>query len=406
MRNTTMKDKLAEVLLGEMPRPQNPPLLVPLRPKNVIVAAALKNAQKSKRTNGFAGAAARVREKDRSPAQADAPRYVVPPKRRNPFSHHAYPFYEAPSQPEPEAEPEALETGQPEVNEIHEVPPVAVQEEQQDKADEVEAVLDSQFVVHREEPVTTNDELSAVNCLEPPPSLAEVPHEVPNVVPAMAEAGTPVLHPPNEDLFAGTPVPYTPPNLAWLEEHTPFADHLRGIVDDCRVAKSKVGFTLEQSLLRQKELREQIKSLSARLEGEEFTAEQQREALRQLDDTISACALVAEQSSAIDVSLLITPKLKHKQKAESPIVEGEEPKQRRGYNRRWATDDATACKRQDIVKFFENNPGTNWTAPEIRKLLPAAKQAHAKEYLNVLLSALYKDGLIQRLGVGIYRTIA
>ena len=391
MRNTTMKDKLTDVLMSDRSPKQSKPHLktVQQKPKDASLAEA---SQTDATENPF------LRRESKPEA-----RYITPLRRRNPFSVHAYPMVQAPplnQEPEPVAKEEiALPTAP--LEEPLTLPADVVQEDATLKQED-------QRCEATPEAKETVEELSNLNVV---PSLLTVPgsiQEEPKATEAPPEAHEPALDTAKTALDTDepareAPVSYLPPNLAWLEEHTPFADHLRGIVDDCRIAKSKVGFTLQQSIARQKELADQIKNLRSHLDAEEYTAEQQREALRQLDDTISACALVAEQSSAIDISLLVVPNHKHKQKAQSSSALGVEPKQSRGFNHRWSQNDGTACRRQDIVKFFEDNPGTNWTAPEIRKLLPPAKQAHAKQYLNVLLSALHKDGVILRIGTGIYR---
>jgi len=180
-------------------------------------------------------------------------------------------------------------------------------------------------------------------------------------------------------------------NLSWLEQPTLFREDLKDIVDRLRDAKNNIAFALEQSRGREKKLQEELFDV-------QYAIEQQKENLRKIDNTISACALVAEQSTGIQPGLLTTTKTHHKT---------EENGQRRNSSgsRRWNLNDPSMCRQEDIIKFFAANGGRNWTAGEIRETLPAIKRAHAKKYLNVLLATLYKNGKVQRVGEGIYRAI-
>ena len=181
---------------------------------------------------------------------------------------------------------------------------------------------------------------------------------------------------------------------------------MKFIVDRVRGAKATVNFTLGESLRRQKELRNQSAAIDIRLNQEASVEAEQRQKLRQLDEMLSACGLVAEQSMTVEGELLTS----HAQKKHQPAVEAQAkngaPPVRRAYtkrNRRWDAGDESMCRRQDILRFFAANPNIQWRAPEIRDQLPAAKRAHAKEYLNVLLATLHKEGKLERPGPGVYR---
>ena len=91
MRNSTMADKLSAVLGTPSPR------AIPLRSKDVLVNQA-------KRGVGQFRAALR-NAPPLSQAATSVSRYTIPPKRRNPFSVHAYPVIEIPEPVEQVSEP-------------------------------------------------------------------------------------------------------------------------------------------------------------------------------------------------------------------------------------------------------------------------------------------------------------
>jgi hypothetical protein len=237
--------------------------------------------------------------------------------------------------------------------------------------------------------VTESD--AGPNLVEGEPSVSELvpgPFLVPVAPPAMVTV--------SEDAeLEVPPARVLPPNLEWLNKPTPFVNNLRGMVESLRTAKTTLSCRLELAIGRLKEARSKV-------EYEEREESRLRSELQQIDDTLSACALVAEQSAAIKPDLL-APDLLHKK---HHTGDGE-PGKDKGANggKRWSLSDPTACRQSDMVEFFKNNPGINWTAGEIRKLLPAAKQAHAKDYLPVLLAQMFKAGKILKVGAGIYRTL-
>jgi hypothetical protein len=183
-----------------------------------------------------------------------------------------------------------------------------------------------------------------------------------------------------------------PPGLQWLEKSTPFGDHLRPMVDRLRAAKTEVVIVLEQSTLRQTDLRNQIAALKDRLDKEEYLGEQQREYLRQLDEVIAACALVAEQSVGIE-QILYTPAKKH--------IKANSTGEKRKYRDR-QVDERSTCHRADIEKIFTDSPDRKWSNQEIIDDLPLAKQAHAKMYIYAVLSTMAKEGAIRRIAPGVY----
>jgi hypothetical protein len=237
----------------------------------------------------------------------------------------------------------------------------------------------NQFITAPVQPASEQDALV---------SFPEIPLQaVQPADPAAVEASAaeaPALEAPGEAI-SETLVPFVPPDLSWLEKQTPFSDSLKAMVDHLRDAKSHLAFSMEQERTQQKKLEEELFAVQYRIE-------QQRESLRQIDDTISACALVAEQSAGIEPTLLAARR--NHAKPEKPT---------KGATGRWSVSDASMCRQADIVKFFTENLGTNWTSAEIREQLPAGKRAHAKHYLPVLLATMCRDGKIQRISFGIYR---
>lgn len=412
MRNSLMRDKLAALLVSP-PSLQTEPLPVyPSDPrletrKDALIAFAQKRAKETfKRPNPQAfvfGPASKnpfqsisIKHPEIAKPQENAvsaPRYVVPPKKKHPFAVHVY------SGPSPSETPEPEEIPEPSLPE----PPA---EEPQEEKIEVPQTKE----VPAEEP-----EIKEPLAVEPEalPEQTSVPTPAPEVVsstPTVPATVTPVPPPETPKTLASalpekaaeekpaqeeTPHAALPANLQWLEQPTPFTDHLRPMVDKLRASKTNVVFTLEQSILRQTELKKQIVDLQDKLYKEEFVGEQQREYLHQLDESIAACALLAEQSISVAPLLqaLKSPTHKHH--------DGEKKTERRAYHRA-SLDSPSMCHREDVVKIFATNPGRKWSRVELVNELPAAKRAHAKQYLYALLSMLNADGSIQRIAPGIY----
>jgi hypothetical protein len=370
MQNTTMQDKLTEVL--------GPARMLPLRSKNTLIARAKKGAQQLRAITG------------KPPKTARTPytsRYVTPPRKNNPFAVHAYPIYEAPHSETTAVQIEEKPLPESEV-EVSQVPPFESQPQIEGKPSEPQALSQ-----------TTEEERA-------PEAVQLAPEPAPEPITELPSQGEkPGI---STDEEAAAPAVYIPPDLAWLQQPTPFAEPLKFIVDRVRNAKANVNFILEQTLRRQKELRVELEVIELRLQQEALVETKQRQKLKQLEEMISACSLVAEQSTTVDSELFPThTHKKHYPGAEKKLEEGAKTLKPKGQKRngRWDVNDQSICHKEDVLKFFAANPDANWKAAEIREQLPPTKHAHAKAYLNVLLPNLYKSGLIQRVTMGVYRAL-
>jgi hypothetical protein len=414
MRNSLMRDKLAALLVSP-PNLQVEPLPVyPSDPglesrKNALIAFAQKRAKETSKKskpqafvfgpasgNPFRSINIKPPESAKPPENAvSAPRYVVPPKKAHPFAVHVHYVPSTSETPEPEEvlepalpEPQAEEPKEEkiEVSQAEEAPaeepkiaePPAVEPE----------VLPEQTSVPTPAPEVVSSAPSVPATVTPAPSL-ETPKTLAPALPEKVAEEKPAQEETPQAVAA------LPANLQWLEQPTPFTDHLRPMVDKLRASKTNVVFTLEQSILRQTELKKQIVDLQDKLYKEEFVGEQQREYLHQLDESIAACALLAEQSKSVAPLLqaLKSPTHKHH--------DGEKKTEKRAYHRA-SLDSPSMCHREDVVKIFAANPGRKWSRVELVSELPAAKRAHAKQYLYALLSMLNAEGAIQRIAPGIY----
>lgn len=347
MRNETMKDRLSSVFRETQTH-------------GAETTTPVLRAHSGAKRKGKIIQPIPLRSKGNSvEGQVLGPRYVTPPRRSNPFTHHAFssaPVY-APPQLEARIEPEP-EIQLPEVSPDElEVPEIAAPEEM-------------------EQPVEIKETAEASHLSESVPCQQAEPQRGPSLVPPSA---------PIED----APTVNLPPNLAWLKKETPFAANLTGIVDNLRDARQTVIFALKEHETRAQGFQKQ-------LEVEQWGIEVERENLRILDNTISACALVAEQSAGIDPALLGRNGNHRKASNAAPV-------QRRAYQP--TKDDPSVFRVADARKFFAENPGTNWTAAEIIPNIPAAKRTHAKTSLPAILSSLAEYGDIARIGRGVFRAL-
>lgn len=274
------------------------------------------------------------------------PRYIPPPRRANPFAVHTF-------------------SSQPYVVEDRSM----------------------------EEPPET------VPAIEEPPEepIGEEPApEEPQAPPAEVEpeietnpAPIPSAAPPVEEPLPAFEPPALPPNLAWLDKPTPFSGNLSAIIESLRSARTLCACTLEEARARRKQKQEA-------LDSEDYLILQQQEYLKSIENTMSACALVAEQSIGIEPRLL-APKSPHEKKPAKVNAEG----------KRTITmpdkDDPTILRVDEIRKFFAANPNTNWTVNEIVSELPAHKRKHGKIYLSGAMAFMATQGEIERVGRGIYR---
>lgn len=166
---------------------------------------------------------------------------------------------------------------------------------------------------------------------------------------------------------------------------------LSEIVTPLRMGRTDLACRLEVARAQREKMRKD-------LEAKEFYILTMQEQVKQIDDTISACALVAEQSLGIEAEVLTAMNGgAHKAKKPHPVRED---------GRRHtmpAKDDPTILRLEEVRRFFAENPGTNWIANEIVEQMPTAKREHAKEYIACALGALWKMGQIERVARGVYR---
>ena len=369
MRNTTMQDALMSILTSESNtslESQTDEAVL-----SAVGATRRKLTKESKKTKHTAAITRRIQ-----PAEIRRPRGFT---KISPFSVSASPEITIPKAVvERESERKIPKVESP--------VPAAVLETK--KPDVLETSLPGGAVSPLISP------LQSLNSEPKPENLPEPQTENLKILPNESSAG----HEPFSEVAGQpaslaeeieTPAIILPSDLTWLEKPTPFSSNLSVIVGQLRDARQRVIFTLEQCQARQKEYRKQ-------LDAAEYGIEEQKENLRKLDDTISACSLVAEQSASLKPDLLATDTVHHHKHIEKRAITP-------GSRRSWNPNDPTMCHQRDVVNFFKANPNTNWTAVEIIKSLPAAKQAHAKKHVNIILSALNKLGTVRRMGTGIYR---
>ena len=387
-----MRDKLTAVL--KVTTPERP---VIVQSDESLIRKAQKTAKVVNRSRKTAS-----EPRASSPGVSKSPRYTVPSKKHNPFSYHAYPQVETPEEPptaETVAQSPAVEQP-PELKPTTQFAAARVDVEPGEPVIEhlpVEEVVDT--AIENEAPAPEKSYQGTAPTVEPSTSTIE------SSTPAPIESQTESFVKPEEVKEPAEPEIYIPPNLNWLQQPTPFGSELQHIVERVRNAKANIGFTLEQSLLRQKKLRAERTEIDEKLVREELVGEEQRIKLRQLDDMISACALVAEQSAGIDPKMFPMKASVAKRHTEAHH-EGNEPlavKNTRSV--RWDLSNQTICRKADVLEFFAIHPNEPWTAPKIREELPEIKQEHAKKALSQILTQLFNEGKLLRLEQGVYSTV-
>jgi len=383
MRNTTMKDALAEILAGGASAPlenQSDEAVL-----SAVGATRRKLTKQSKKAKPSTKPAGKKRSKnfDLSSEPANRPKI-------NPFSIDASP--EKTLREESLSDPAARRSNPatPLIpKDAEAIPALSAREKEQDPAparvlDHFEPnarALESNLAFEEQkirDQRSENRTQTKIETLVENPAAETAPIEV---VPIDAA-------PKEEDNEEEEPAPVLPSNLEWLKKPTPFSAPLATIVDKLRDARQRVIFTLSQLQARQKEYRRQ-------LDEAEYGIEEQKEKLKTLDDTISACALVAEQSASLKADLFAGAPVHHKHTQNKAG--------KTAGDRHWSLIDPALCHQRDVVEFFEANSNTNWTPSEIAEAMPAAKQTHAKSRINQILFTLQKAGVIQRVGSGIYR---
>jgi hypothetical protein len=371
MRNTTMQDALTAILCGANAELES-------QSNEAVLSAERATRRKLSKTGRSTTRAISGASKDKAELLDSSPRYIDP-RRKNPFAVHVHPvvaILKPPAEPELAVQQSERLDLPPKTKPCEIVPPPQIP----NLVSEPEVAIEAKSI-----PISEKQPETLQPVLVPATKEALVEEKPQLETSALPE--TPVIDSEYEDV-EDAPAVVLPSNLEWLKKPTPFASNLTAIVDELRDARQRVIFTLEQYQARQKELRKQ-------LDAAEYGIKEEKENLCVLDDNISACALVAEQSANLKPGLLVVNQIHHRhlqKEAGAPRTP-----------RRWSVDDVTMCHQKDIVRFFEANPNMNWTATEITKALPAAKHAHAKTHLNIILAALNKTGEIRRVTKGVYR---
>ncbi len=401
MRNTTMKDKLETILSSGVSTE------IKVESDNAVVWRGSRQKTATKKKPAPAFIPPPVSQNPFENAGLVGPRYIVPPKRKNPFAVHVY---SVASTEESSIEAQLEEAVLPEPEAV--VVPKPVPEAAPVPAPKIFVVQDTSS--HKPVTPTLTPTLTPTVISHPPEKVVEEIAEIAEEKPAVEEEAVveelaaPLLEMPvvesapeeKEEVIAedAPPTISLPPNLSWLNQQTPFGGELTQMVDKLRSAKTNVGFTLEQSISRQKDLRSQIAGLQERLDKEEYFGEQQKDNLKQLDEVIAACALVAEQSAPVESILQQLTSAVHKKHPtrENGVV-------RRSY--KLSADDKTVCHSIDVIEFFNTHPGRNWSVQEIVAELPTVKRPSAKQNLYAHLSYMVQKGTLQRVGAGVYRAL-
>ena len=373
MQNTTMQDALTKILNG----PGGVSRQLADQTDDAVLSAVRATRRKLRKTTSKSKRAPVPEEKKKTETAVFAPRYVDP-RRKNPFSVHAYSVLRV-----PEAEEEKASE-----------PVSAVLTSETSESEMAAAGKDLHLSSNVKIPVV--EESTPISNLPPEstasaslPSIPSLPAKENSISEPLAkpESPAPDTTPEEEEAL---PAAVLPSNLQWLKKPTPFSSNLTAIVDELRDARQRVIFTLQQHQARQKEFRKQ-------LDVAEFGIAEQEENLRQLDDTISACALVAEQSNGLNPVLLVANPVHHHRHVERKMGT---PFASIGMRKR----DPAICHPNDLIQFFKANSGVNWSVSEVYKALSASKKEHTeKQQIYAILSALSKSGRIQRVGNGIYR---
>lgn len=388
MHNTTMRDKLASVLGTGIP--------IPLTGAR---ARRLGSVEIPHKKRPYMASQRVVTD------EVESPRYIVPPKKSKPFAVHVYPMVSPfatglsslkvveEEEPAVEANKEPLKVETELEPEIVVAPPAIPVPR---PVSQPEAVPEPKLVVN----TTVTPEPKAIVQEKPKPILVvEEKEEVSESIPpqkAISAIEVKAEAPQSADL---TPAKTSlPPDLKWLEKQTPFVGDLQSIVGRVRDAKARIAFTLEQLRHRESEIQKQYEKMHADLDTVQFQIEQHRDYVHQLDEMIAACALVAEQSAALDVNLFTQVSVHHHQKEESDNWR-HTPK---GKTARWSND-PIFCHRKDILDILQTDKQRDWRANDVQALLPDIKQKHGHKVIPNILANLVNEGILERVSLGVYR---
>ena len=199
--------------------------------------------------------------------------------------------------------------------------------------------------------------------------------------------------PPQEENTVTVSAPqYARPTAPDTNKADYFTGDLKRIVDKVRDARQRVIFAMEQIEKRRAEYRTKLEEYQNKYNHEDAAYHEQKKKLAELDNTISAATLLAEQTAAIDPLLLNGVGAKHHNN------DGEK-------RARTPSGDENYLHSSDIRKHFEKNPNTNWSVKEILAEMPHKRTASKSigAAATAILADLHKKGFIERVAVGVYR---
>lgn len=228
--------------------------------------------------------------------------------------------------------------------------------------------------------------------VEPDPPEEEAPtlQLVPSTAPILSSP-TPIPYtpppPPPPPISASLPVPALtvptlPPDLAWLVQPGPCGDSLTNIVNNCRDARTYLGFELENATKRERERQVEFDRARAELDAAQQVTLGIRCQLEAIKDTIDTCCLIADTTKKISALSRISSGSSHKTPRNNPCV----------------------CKRTDVLAILESDKDHIWSAAELTDRLPEIKRASGRVNIPALLSTLHNEGKVVRASKGRYRT--
>lgn len=232
------------------------------------------------------------------------------------------------------------------------------------------------------EPVEEPEPVVEPKVEEPAPSVIEPTEEPhPEQIEQALEAIAKHEEPPQEE----------PQNHLSSDLSSPFAPSINAMVGRLKDAKNSLGFTLSEALKREVQKLADLEVAKQALAHEQDLIAELRAKMAKLDDTIGGCSLLESMSAEISDMLVTT---NGHAKTAAPHV----PKLDFGDR-----GDPRRLSINDIRKFFDANPNTNWHAQEIVKAMPLGKQAHARVTISQFLFQAMKEGTIKRMSQGVYR---
>ena len=206
-------------------------------------------------------------------------------------------------------------------------------------------------------------------------AMSEVPVERPS---------TPIEMPTVVAL--GLQPPASPsPDLSWLNKNTPVTETLKVMIGPARDRKTTIAFEMECLRKQHVTVGQQIEALEAQRLDLELRMEKKREAVRQIDELVSACGLVADQASQIADLLVRKP----------TVVTGN------GGSRQRMPSELTYSA-TDCYQYFVDHPDETVGRETLVAAAPPEKAHSAKLYTPQRLHQLYTQGKLSRVGNGMY----